>query len=74
MKDRLRTLLTELMLIPGLSGYEGRVRRPDSALGGSIPTRANLLHGSDYAAAPDLGRQLFATVHCTGLSCRVAQS
>lgn len=27
MKDRLRTLLTELMLIPGLSGYEGRVRR-----------------------------------------------
>jgi putative aminopeptidase FrvX len=27
MKDRLRTLLTELVLIPGLSGYEGRVRR-----------------------------------------------
>jgi len=27
MKDRLRTLLTELMRIPGLSGYEGRVRR-----------------------------------------------
>ena len=26
MKDRLRTLLTELMLIPGLSGHEGRVR------------------------------------------------
>lgn len=26
-KDRLRTLLTELMLIPGLSGHEGRVRR-----------------------------------------------
>jgi putative aminopeptidase FrvX len=26
-KDRLRRLLTELMLIPGLSGYEGRVRR-----------------------------------------------
>lgn len=25
-KDRLRTLLTELMLIPGLSGHEGRVR------------------------------------------------
>lgn len=25
--DRLRTLLTELMLIPGLSGHEGRVRR-----------------------------------------------
>ena len=23
---RLRTLTTELMLIPGLSGYEGRVR------------------------------------------------
>src|SRR5262245_16280747 len=34
MKDRLRTLLTELMLIPGLSGYEGRVRRRlDAALG-----------------------------------------
>src|SRR5262245_6532866 len=33
MKDRLRTLLTELMLIPGLSGYEGRVRRRlDTAL------------------------------------------
>ncbi len=27
MKDRLRTLLTELMMIPGLSGHEGRVRR-----------------------------------------------
>lgn len=27
MKDRLRTLVTELMGIPGLSGYEGRVRR-----------------------------------------------
>ena len=27
MKDRLRSLLTDLMLIPGLSGYEGRVRR-----------------------------------------------
>ena len=27
MTDRLRTLLMELMLIPGLSGYEGRVRR-----------------------------------------------
>jgi len=26
-RDRLRTLLTEMMLIPGLSGYEGRVRR-----------------------------------------------
>ncbi len=27
LKDRLRALATELMLIPGLSGYEGRVRR-----------------------------------------------
>lgn len=27
MRDRLRRSLTELMLIPGLSGYEGRVRR-----------------------------------------------
>ena len=27
MKDRLRKLLTDLMLIPGLSGHEGRVRR-----------------------------------------------
>jgi putative aminopeptidase FrvX len=27
MKDRIRSLLTDLMLIPGLSGYEGRVRR-----------------------------------------------
>lgn len=27
MNDRLRRLLSELMLIPGLSGYEGRVRR-----------------------------------------------
>jgi putative aminopeptidase FrvX len=27
MKDRLRRLLTELMLVPGLAGYEGRVRR-----------------------------------------------
>ena len=27
LKDRLRRQLTELMLIPGLSGYEGRVRR-----------------------------------------------
>lgn len=27
MKDRLRKLLTELMMIPGLSGHEGRVRR-----------------------------------------------
>ena len=27
LKDRLRTELSDLMLIPGLSGYEGRVRR-----------------------------------------------
>ena len=27
MRDRLKTWLTELMMIPGLSGYEGRVRR-----------------------------------------------
>jgi putative aminopeptidase FrvX len=27
MRERLRTLLTDLMLIPGLSGHEGRVRR-----------------------------------------------
>ena len=27
MTDRLRTLLTELMLVPGLSGHEGRIRR-----------------------------------------------
>ena len=27
LKSRLRKLVTELMLIPGLSGYEGRVRR-----------------------------------------------
>jgi putative aminopeptidase FrvX len=34
MNDRLRALLSELMLIPGLSGYEGRVRwRLKAALG-----------------------------------------
>lgn len=27
MRDRLRKLLTDMMLIPGLAGYEGRVRR-----------------------------------------------
>ena len=27
LEERLRQLVTELMLIPGLSGYEGRVRR-----------------------------------------------
>ena len=27
LKDRLRALLRELMLVPGLSGYEDRVRR-----------------------------------------------
>ena len=27
LKDRLRTELSDLMLIPGLSGYVGRVRR-----------------------------------------------
>jgi putative aminopeptidase FrvX len=27
LKDRLRTLISDLMLIPGLSGHEGRVRR-----------------------------------------------
>ena len=26
-KERLRALLSDLMLIPGLSGYEGRVRQ-----------------------------------------------
>jgi putative aminopeptidase FrvX len=31
LKDRLRALTAELMLIPGLSGYEGRVRRRISA-------------------------------------------
>ena len=27
MRERLKTWLTDLMMIPGLSGYEGRVRR-----------------------------------------------
>jgi putative aminopeptidase FrvX len=36
MKDRLRTLLSELVLLPGLSGYEGRVRRRLKAALGEI--------------------------------------
>ena len=44
-KERLRALLSELMLIPGLSGYEGRVRqrlaRELAAIG--IATRSDRL-------------------------------
>ena len=36
MKDRLRDALQELMLVPGLSGYEGRVRRRLAAMLGKL--------------------------------------
>lgn len=44
-KERLRALLCDLMLIPGLSGYEGRVRRRLAAelAGLGIPSRSDRL-------------------------------
>jgi len=44
-KDRLRTLLTELMAIPGLSGHEGRVRRylKDQLQAFGLSTRTDML-------------------------------
>jgi putative aminopeptidase len=44
-KDSLRTLLTELMLIPGLSGYEDRVRRhlKDALAGFGLSSRTDML-------------------------------
>ena len=43
MKERLRNVLSELMLLPGLSGYEDRVRRviAEKLAGGGIRTRTD---------------------------------
>jgi putative aminopeptidase FrvX len=45
MKDPLRKLLTELMLIPGLAGHEGRVRRylAEAVRGQGLETRTDRL-------------------------------
>jgi putative aminopeptidase FrvX len=51
-KGRLRMLLSELMLIPGLSGYEGRVRRHISGL----------LAGLGIASRTDRLGNLIATI------------
>jgi putative aminopeptidase FrvX len=75
LKERLRALLSELMLIPGLSGYEGRVRRAVatelSALG--IESRSdrqgNLIATIDGdAGAPSV--MLFAHMDQLGLIAR----
>jgi len=75
LKDRLRRLLAELMLIPGLSGYEGRVRKylatQLSALG--IATRTDRLGNliatvAGDAAAPSV--MLFAHMDQLGLVVR----
>jgi len=52
MKDRLRRLLFDLMLIPGLSGYEGRVRRH----------LANALADLGFASRSDRLGNLIATL------------
>ncbi|MCB1489590.1 MAG: M20/M25/M40 family metallo-hydrolase [Bauldia sp.] len=52
MKERLRTLTTEMMLIPGLAGYEGRVRRYLAAQ----------LAGFGLASRPDRLGNLIATI------------
>ena len=55
MKDRLRGLLSDLMLIPGLSGYEGRVRR----------YLANALSELGIASRSDRLGNLIATIEGT---------
>jgi putative aminopeptidase FrvX len=75
MKDRLRALLSELMLIPGLSGYEGRVRRRlEAALGElGISSRTERL-GNLIATLPGDGAapsvMLFAHMDQLGLIVR----
>lgn len=53
MKDRLTRLLTELMMIPGLSGHEGRVRRHlrDQLEAMELETRTDML-GNLIATIP----------------------
>ncbi len=75
LKDRLRALTAELMLIPGLSGYEGRVRRRIAAelktLG--IASRSDRL-GNLIATLPGAkdapGVMLFAHMDQLGLIVR----
>jgi len=75
LKDRLRTLTSDLMLIPGLSGYEGRVRRRIAAeltaLG--IASRSDRL-GNLIATLPGAkggpGVMLFAHMDQLGLVVR----
>jgi putative aminopeptidase FrvX len=75
LKDRLRKLVTELMLIPGLSGYEGRVRqylaRELKALG--IGSRTDRLGNLIATVTGDAGApsvMLFAHMDQLGLVVR----
>ena len=78
-KERLRTLLSDLMLIPGLSGYEGRVRQrlaqELAAMG--IATRSDRLGNliatiAGDSAAPSV--MLFAHMDQLGLIVRKIES
>jgi len=75
LKNRLRKLVTELMLIPGLSGYEGRVRKYLAkelrSLG--IESRADRLGNLIATVAGDAGApsvMLFAHMDQLGLVVR----
>ena len=74
-KERLRKLVTELMLIPGLSGYEGRVRRylakalGDLGIGSRVDRLGNLIATvAGDAAAPAV--MLFAHMDQLGFVVR----
>ena len=74
-KERLRALTTDLMLIPGLSGHEGRVRRRLAAelKGLGIESRSDRLGNLIASIAGEVGRpsvMLFAHMDQLGLVVR----
>ena len=74
-KERLRALTTDLMLIPGLSGHEGRVRRRLAAelKGLGIESRSDRLGNLIVSIAGEVGRpsvMLFAHMDQLGLVVR----
>ena len=74
-KERLRALTTDLMLIPGLSGHEGRVRRRLAAelKGLGIKSRSDRLGNLIASIAGEVGRpsvMLFAHMDQLGLVVR----
>ena len=62
MTDRLRSLIHDLMLIPGLSGYEGRVRR---RLGASVAGVGRPSISNGVSGVNVIGANTVAPADCT---------